>query len=408
MSKPPGRSMTPCGAIAIAVSWPASSERLERPALSDAASEPCRSALPAVAAAAWRRLKKQGRGLRPSDPDAEFHELRKRAKRARYTAELIAPIMGRRAARAAGRFIRLLTQIQDTLGEHQDAVVAADEIEHVLAEHAHDPAFVRAANSLLASEHDKAHAARESFFKVWDKLDRKKSRRWMKIAPKVEGWGLSQRYLDPVDPSKQALPVLNQHPDHDARATVKDPVCGMDVVPATAAGSVDHDGRTYHFCSRHCVEKFRADPARYLGQAGTRTATARGRGRRARPPLLRPMERPTPARCTRRSSAIGPGSCPICGMALEPMTVSADEDVDPELDDMSRRFWICLVLTIPLLLALDGRDGSGSVVSGLPHGPGVWSGFNSPWRPRWSCGAGCRSSSAAGRRSSAVISICSR
>ena len=83
-----------------------------------------------MAAAAWRRLKKQGRGLRPSDPDAEFHELRKRAKRARYTAELIAPIMGRRAARAAGGFIRLLTQVQDTLGEHQDAVVAADEIEH--------------------------------------------------------------------------------------------------------------------------------------------------------------------------------------------------------------------------------------------------------------------------------------
>ena len=96
-SKPPGRSMTPCGAIAIAVSWPASSERPSDRRLSDAASEPCRSALPAVAAAAWRRLKKQGRGLRPSDPDAEFHELRKRAKRARYTAELIAPIMGRRA-----------------------------------------------------------------------------------------------------------------------------------------------------------------------------------------------------------------------------------------------------------------------------------------------------------------------
>ena len=155
----------------------------ERPALSEAASVPCRSALPTVAAAAWRRLKKQGRGLRSSDADAEFHELRKRAKRVRYTAELIAPIMGRRAARAAGGFIRLLTEIQDTLGEHQDAVVAAGEIEQVLADHAHDPAFVQAANSLLASQHDKAHAARESFFKVWDKLDRKKTRRWMKVSP---------------------------------------------------------------------------------------------------------------------------------------------------------------------------------------------------------------------------------
>jgi CHAD domain-containing protein len=157
----------------------------DRPALADAASEACRSALPKVAAAAWRRLKKQGRALRSSDPDAEFHELRKRAKRVRYTAELIAPIMGRRAARAAAGFIRLLTQVQNTLGEHQDAVVAAGEIEHVMAEHAHDHAFAQAAKSLLASEGNKAQAARESFFKVWDKLDRKKSGRWMKTAPKA-------------------------------------------------------------------------------------------------------------------------------------------------------------------------------------------------------------------------------
>jgi CHAD domain-containing protein len=156
-----------------------------RPALSDAASEPCRSALPTVAAAAWRRLKKLGRGLRSSDPDAEFHELRKRAKRVRYTAELIAPIMGRRAARAAGSFIRLLTQIQDTLGEHQDAVVAAAEIEQLLAQPTQDSAFVRAAKSLLASQRDKAQISRESFFKVWDELDRKKSRRWMKVLPKA-------------------------------------------------------------------------------------------------------------------------------------------------------------------------------------------------------------------------------
>jgi CHAD domain-containing protein len=158
----------------------------KRPALTDGASEPCRSVLPAVAADAWRRLKKQARALRPSDPDEEFHELRKRAKRARYTAELIAPIMGRRAARAAGGFIRVLTQIQDTLGEHQDAVIAALEIEHSLDAHRDDPPFVQAANSLIESEREKAEDARQSFFKVWDKLDRKKTRRWMKISPKVK------------------------------------------------------------------------------------------------------------------------------------------------------------------------------------------------------------------------------
>jgi CHAD domain-containing protein len=156
-----------------------------RPVLLESAVERCRAALPEAAAVAWRRLKKQARALRPSDPDAEFHELRKRAKRARHTAELIAPIMGRRTARAAGTFIRLLTQVQDTLGEHQDAVVAAEEIEHALARHADDPDFVSAANNLLVRERDKAQDARQFFFKVWDKLDRKKTRRWMKIAPKV-------------------------------------------------------------------------------------------------------------------------------------------------------------------------------------------------------------------------------
>ena len=84
-------------------------------------------------------------------------------------------------------------------------------------------------------------------------------------------------------------------------------------------------------------------------------------------------------------------------MALEPMTVSADEEVDPELDDMSRRFWICLVLTTPLLLspwrrwfrACRCRTSSPASLS---------YGFNSPWRLRWSCGAACRSLNGAGPR----------
>jgi CHAD domain-containing protein len=80
----------------------------------------------------------------------------------------------------------VLTQIQDTLGEHQDAVIAALEIEHSLDAHRDDPPFVQAANSLIESEREKAEAARQSFFKVWDKLDRKKTRRWMKISPKVK------------------------------------------------------------------------------------------------------------------------------------------------------------------------------------------------------------------------------
>ena len=71
--------------------------------------------------------------------------------------------------------------------------------------------------------------------------------------------------IDPLDARNAALGL---HPDHDSPVTVKDPVCGMTVVPETAAGSVDHDGRTYYFCSRHCVEKFRDDPARFLADGG--------------------------------------------------------------------------------------------------------------------------------------------
>ena len=67
-----------------------------------------------------------------------------------------------------------------------------------------------------------------------------------------------------MNPSEHAHALDRHQHDDVSRDTVKDPVCGMVVVPETAAGSVDHDGRTYYFCSRHCVEKFRDDPARFL------------------------------------------------------------------------------------------------------------------------------------------------
>jgi len=160
-------------------------EAAEHPALLDAASVPCRVSLPPAAGVAWRRLKKAARGLCPSDPVERFHELRKRAKRARYTTELVAPVLRRRAARAAGRFIRLTTQIQDTLGEHHDAIDAIGEIRRALAAHADDPAFVQAAESLLESQRKIARGTRAEFFKTWAKLDRKKSRRWMKTQVKT-------------------------------------------------------------------------------------------------------------------------------------------------------------------------------------------------------------------------------
>jgi Cu+-exporting ATPase len=144
----------------------------------------------------------------------------------------------------------------------------------------------------------------------------------------------------------------------------------MDVVPETAAGSLDHGGRTYYFCSRHCVEKFRADPARYLGQGAGDAATGQvvtigmiagtsGAVSRTSPPAGQPSSKVAPSHgpgsiytCPMHPEIERdrPGSCPICGMALEPVTLSADGEVDHELADMSRRFWISLALSAPLVL----------------------------------------------------------
>ncbi len=116
----------------------------------------------------------------------------------------------------------------------------------------------------------------------------------------------------------------------------KDVVCGMTVDPERTPHHHVHDGATYHFCGARCLERFRAEPARFLGEAPA--------------PPARPGAEYT---CPMHPEVVkvGPGSCPICGMALEPRDVSlAVEDANPELDDMTRRFWICLALTAPLFL----------------------------------------------------------
>src|SRR5262245_31663164 len=119
---------------------------------------------------------------------------------------------------------------------------------------------------------------------------------------------------------------------------VIDPVCGMTVTPDRAAGRTEYKGQTYYFCATSCLERFRADPERYLGE----------RGGRLQPDLPRDVEYTCPMHPEVRNW--GPGSCPICGMALEPVTITAVEEANPELDDMTRRFRVSLVLTIPLLL----------------------------------------------------------
>ena len=176
----------------------------------------------------------------------------------------------------------------------------------------------------------------------------------------------------------------------------KDPVCGMNVDPGTAAGQYEHRSKTYYFCCTHCLEKFRVDPQKYLaspalvtlgGSHSTLVTLGPSPAKPAKPlasappgpadhtcpmhphvrlpasepcPLcgmaLEPVEiAPAPARteyvCPMHPEIVRPepSSCPLCGMALEPRVVAAKEEANPELVDMTRRFWISAALALPVL-----------------------------------------------------------
>ena len=179
-----------------------------------------------------------------------------------------------------------------------------------------------------------------------------------------------------------------------------DPVCGMTVDPATAKASVEHAGTTYYFCCAGCATKFRISPDQYLKPRSTAPVlitlgapklaaspmqvhptpapiSASPKNSAPAPAYVCPMcpevREPKPGPCPTCGMALdpetpvaltkteytcpmhpeivraGPGNCPICGMALEPRTVTATEEENPELRDMSRRFWISAILTVPLL-----------------------------------------------------------
>ena len=188
----------------------------------------------------------------------------------------------------------------------------------------------------------------------------------------------------------------------DSAIAVKDPVCGMSVNTATAKHRLEHGGASHYFCCAGCAEKFKADPEKYLFQAPRPNSSSLIRlGQPAiqptpalpisspvdqfvnqpsadQPNYVCPMcpqvhaskpgpcpscgmalepETPSVAKRTEYTCPMhaeivrpGPGSCPICGMALEPRTVTAIEEENPELRDMKRRFWVSLVLTVPLLV----------------------------------------------------------
>ncbi|MEJ2230913.1 MAG: heavy metal-binding domain-containing protein [Nitrospirales bacterium] len=158
---------------------------------------------------------------------------------------------------------------------------------------------------------------------------------------------------------------------------VKDPVCGMMVDPLNAAGTHKHNGQTYYFCSTHCVKRFSSDPEGFLEGKYQQSMEAEP----AKPggtyicPMCPGVESPKPAACPKCGMALEPdvaaapatkteyvcpmhpevvqdqpGSCPKCGMALEPREITLEEEENPELKDMMRRFWIGLALTLPVFL----------------------------------------------------------
>jgi Cu+-exporting ATPase len=118
-----------------------------------------------------------------------------------------------------------------------------------------------------------------------------------------------------------------------------DPVCGMTVDPTTTPHKADHAGETYYFCAASCRTKFMADPSRYLDP---------GKIAEAKTALPTDIEYTCPMHPEIRQ--IGPGSCPICGMALEPAIAGSDAGPNHELIDMTRRFWIGLALALPVFL----------------------------------------------------------
>src|SRR5262245_21598254 len=133
----------------------------------------------------------------------------------------------------------------------------------------------------------------------------------------------------------------HHHPRHGhgashAHAGTTDPVCGMTVDPNAAAGVHEHHGVKYYFCSKHCLTAFTADPAKYL-RPSPAPAPAAAKGAQYTCPMHPEIVRD------------GPGSCPKCGMALVPIAGTGEAD-DSELRDLTRRFWVGVALSIPLVV----------------------------------------------------------
>ena len=173
----------------------------------------------------------------------------------------------------------------------------------------------------------------------------------------------------------------------------------MTVDPEHTAGTSVHEGKTYYFCSKTCLKRFRADPGKYTGPRSTGEAPqhtpalmasdavaytcpmhpeVRQRGPGACPTCgmaLEPITLSAPTTTVEYTCPMHPeivrqepGFCPICGMALEPRTVTVEDEANPELRDITRRFWVGLALTFPLLVMAMAEMVVGAPVSHLLSG----------------------------------------
>ena len=152
----------------------------------------------------------------------------------------------------------------------------------------------------------------------------------------------------PRDGAKTCCGGRHDHSAHaESQVIARDPVCGMEVDPAASKHRFDYRGETFHFCSAGCRTKFAADPKTYLDKASPQAKASKAdvpEGAIYTCPMHPQIRQ------------VGPGSCPICGMALEPEVASPDAGPNPELADMTRRFWIGAVLAVPpVVLEMGGH-----------------------------------------------------
>ncbi|MGY4499757.1 Cu+-exporting ATPase [Bradyrhizobium sp. GM24.11] len=154
------------------------------------------------------------------------------------------------------------------------------------------------------------------------------------------GCGCSAKTAPPAPEASSCCGGHGDHHGHDlgaAATKILDPVCGMTVDPATSKHRFDHHGETFHFCSAGCRTKFAADPAKHLAKDKV-----------AEPAMPAGTIYTCPMHPETRQ--VGPGSCPICGMALEPEVASLETGPNPELADMTRRFWFGGALALPAVV----------------------------------------------------------